>query len=166
MKRFLATITVLMMCFSSGAAASAESATPVPAASVTPGKASAGGIQIDLEIEEETFLTQLGTLFDNVPDYLGKTIALEGIFDEFTNAETGTIYRTVCRKMAGYDSSEGIVGLEVAWDDPAVAYPAVNEWVRAVGVLEQYEENGAPYLELRLISLDVKTERGLEVVTQ
>ncbi len=123
-------------------------------------------VHIDVDVREKMFLTQMTELYINIPDYLGKTIALEGMFDVFTDEATGTVYHSVYRKSPGCCGSDGYTGLEVVWDDPAATYPSLNDWVRAVGVLEQYEDGGAPYLRLRLISLDVKTERGLEFVTQ
>ncbi len=149
MKRLMAALLSLALCLS-GTAALAEG----------------GDVNIDLDVREKMFLTQLTELFINTPDYLGKTIALEGMFDIYTDEATGAVYRTVYRKSPGCCGNDGYTGLEVVWDDPAAVYPALNDWVRAVGVLEQYEEDGAPYLQLRLISLDVKAERGLEFVTQ
>ena len=122
--------------------------------------------KIDLEIREKMFLSQITELMVNMQDYLGKTIALEGMFTTLGDAATGPVYRLVYRGSPGCCGNDGITGLEVVWDDPATAYPAENDWVRAVGVLEEYTEEGIPYLQLRLISLDVKTERGLEFVTQ
>ncbi len=123
-------------------------------------------VPIDLEVREKMYLTQVTEVLVNTPDYLGKTIALEGMLDIFTDSATGTVYHTVYRKSPGCCGNDGYTGFEVIWDDPAATYPAQNDWVRAVGVLEQYEENGTPYLRLRLISLEVRAERGLEFVSQ
>ena len=130
------------------------------------GFAQEADVQIDLEVREKMFLTQITELSVNSQDYLGKTIALEGMFTTIGDVATGPVYRLVYRGSPGCCGNDGITGLEVVWDDPATAYPAENDWVRAVGVLEEYTEDGVPYLQLRLISLDVKTERGLEFVTQ
>ena len=128
--------------------------------------AQAADAHIDLEVREKMFLTQITELTVNSQDYLGKTIALEGMFTTLGDAATGPVYRLVYRGSPGCCGNDGITGLEVVWDDPATTYPAENDWVRAVGVLEEYTEEGIPYLQLRLISLDIKTERGLEFVTQ
>lgn len=122
--------------------------------------------QIDVEIREKMFLTQITELMVNMDDYLGKTVALEGMFTTIGDPSAGPVYRVVYRTSPGCCGNDGFTGLEVVWDDPATVYPAENDWVRAVGVLEQYEEEGMPYLQLRLISLDVLPERGLEFVTQ
>ena len=126
----------------------------------------ADAVHIDLEVREKMFLTQMTEVLVNTPDYLGKTIALEGMLDIFTDEASGAVYYTVYRKSPGCCGNDGYTGLEVIWDDPAATYPALNDWVRAVGVLEQYEEFGNTYLRLRLISLEVKAERGLEFVSQ
>jgi uncharacterized membrane protein YcgQ (UPF0703/DUF1980 family) len=148
-KRILSVLLILTLSLG-GAAAWAETA----------------DVQIDVDVREKMFLTQMTELYINIADYLGKTIALEGMFDMYTDQTTGTVYHSVYRKSPGCCGNDGYTGLEVVWDDPAAAFPALNDWVRAVGVLEQYEEDGAPYLRLRLISLEVKAERGLEFVTQ
>ena len=88
------------------------------------------------------------------------------MFSTVSGGDGGPVYHLVYRKSPGCCGNDGIAGLEVLWDDPNATYPAENDWVRAVGVLEQYDENGTPYLRLRLISLDVKTDRGLEFVNQ
>jgi uncharacterized membrane protein YcgQ (UPF0703/DUF1980 family) len=149
MKRFLATLLTLALCLT-GAASLAEGA----------------DIPVDVDVREKMFLTQMTELYVNIPDYLGKTIALEGMFDIFTDQTTGDVYHTVYRKSPGCCGNDGYTGLEVVWPDESKTYPLLNDWVHAVGVLEQYEENGVPYLRLQLISLEVKAERGLEFVTQ
>ena len=121
---------------------------------------------IDFDIEEATFLTQVTELLVNTQAYLGKTVALEGMMDEYFYPATGITYRTVYRNSPGCCGNDGYTGLEVIWDDPAATYPKKDEWVRAVGVLEQYEENDSPYLRLRLTSINVLDTRGLDFVTQ
>lgn len=149
MKRLLATLIALTLCLS-GTVSLAES----------------GDVHIDVDVREKMFLTQMTELFINTQDYIGKTVALEGMFDIYTDANSGVTYYTVYRKSPGCCGNDGYTGIEVVWDDPAATYPALNDWVRAVGVLDQYEEDGAPYMRLHLLSLDVKAERGLEFVNQ
>lgn len=149
MKRILCLLAALLLAAASGTAGAQD-----------------GQPAVDLEVREKMFLTQLTELQINNQDYLGKTIALEGMFTTFGDPAAGPVYHLVYRKSPGCCGNDGITGLEVAWTDPAAAYPAENDWVRAVGVLERYEEEGVPYLQLRLLSLDVLPERGLEFVTQ
>lgn len=149
MKRILSLLAALALALGNAAAA-AEAAQPA----------------VDLEVREKMFLTQITELQINNQDYLGKTIALEGMFTTLGDPATGPVYRVVYRNSPGCCGNDGFTGLEVVWNDPAAAYPAENDWVRAVGVLEMYEEEGIPYLQLRLLSLEVLPERGLEFVTQ
>ncbi len=149
MKRIAALLLTLVLAFSVTAAMAEESA-----------------VQIDFEVEEASFLTQVTDVYINTPDYLGKTIALEGLMDVYTYVGNGITYRTVYRNHPGCCGNDGYIGLEVIWEDAEAAYPEKNEWVRAVGVLEQYDDEGYPYLRLRLESIDVLAERGLEFVTQ
>ena len=149
MKRLLATLIALTLCLS-GTVSLAES----------------GDVHIDVDVREKMFLTQMTELFINTQDYIGKTVALEGMFDIYTDTASGVTYYAVYRKSPGCCGNDGYTGIEVVWDDPAATYPALNDWVRAVGVLDQYEEDGAPYMRLHLLSLDVKAERGLEFVNQ
>ena len=129
--------------------------------------AQAADVNIDLEVREKMFLTQITELMTNTPDYLGKTIALEGMFTSGTYGEGDALtYHLVYRRSPGCCGNDGITGLEVLWDDPAAVYPAENDWVRAVGTLEQYEEDDISYLRLRLLSLTVLPERGQEFISQ
>ena len=124
------------------------------------------GISVDLEVREKMFLTQMTEIAINTPDYLGKTIALEGIFETFPYGESGAVFYLVYRHSPGCCGNDGITGFEVLWDDPAVTYPENNAWVRAVGVLEQYDEDGVTYMRLRLKQLTELPQRGLEFVNQ
>jgi uncharacterized membrane protein YcgQ (UPF0703/DUF1980 family) len=97
---------------------------------------------------------------------LGKTIKLQGIFKKEQYAGIDTEYCFVLRYGPGCCGTDGNAGFEIAWDQPSSAYPAVDDWVEAVGVLDYYEEDGYPYLYLALSSLTVLDERGAEYVTQ
>ena len=101
-------------------------------------------IAVDVDITEKMFVAQINDIYLNPQNYLGKTIRLEGMFKSTANLSTGDSYRFV------YDGN----------------YPEDNAWVRATGVLEEYEENGKPYFQLRLKELKVLDKRGLETVSQ
>ena len=151
MKRlFIALVCVL--CLTAGLAAASAEPTEPP---------------VDVEIREKMFLTQITELMTNTPDYLGKTVALEGMFTSGTYGEGDALtYHLVYRRSPGCCGNDGITGLEVLWDDPAAVYPAENDWVRAVGTLEQYQEDDISYLRLRLLTLTVLPERGQEFISQ
>jgi hypothetical protein len=136
--------------------------------------------KIDLEIREKMFIAQTNDVYLNPEDYLGKTIKLEGLFkiDQYVGADKE--YCFVLRYGPGCCGNDGTAGFEVAWGRPqpyagpgavktlplGPAYPAVDAWVEAVGVLDTYEEDGYPYLYLDLVALTEKEDRGAEFVTQ
>jgi zinc transport system permease protein len=125
-----------------------------------------------IEIKEKMFIAQTNEIYLNADDYMGKLIKLEGIFR--LEQYEGQQYRYVLRYGPGCCGYDGNAGFEVSWG-PRVpgstapqkkAYPRQDEWVRALGTLQIYEENGYPYLYLLLSSLSVLDTRGAEFVTQ
>lgn len=114
-------------------------------------------------IKEKMFIAQTNDIYFNAEDYLGKTIKYEGIFDIYEIPETGAVYYSVIRYGPGCCGIDANAGFEVRWDKE---YPQQNEWVEAVGVLEEYDENGYWYLRLALSSLNVLPTRGEEYVEQ
>jgi uncharacterized membrane protein YcgQ (UPF0703/DUF1980 family) len=116
-----------------------------------------------IEIKEKLFVAQTNEIYVNSPDYLGKTIKYEGIFNVFTWEENGVTYYTAFRYGPGCCGTDGNCGFEVIWDN---AYPETGDWVEVIGVLEEYDEDGETYLRLALTSLTVLDTRGAEYVTQ
>ena len=116
-----------------------------------------------IEIKEKLFLAQTNDIYINKDDYLGKTIKYEGIFDVFEIPELKLKYYSVIRYGPGCCGDDGNVGFEVKWDSD---YPNQNDWVEAVGILEEYNEGEYTYLRLALTSLEVLSERGAETVSQ
>jgi uncharacterized membrane protein YcgQ (UPF0703/DUF1980 family) len=119
-----------------------------------------------VEIKEKMFIAQISDVYNNAPDYLGKTIKLEGIFKEEQGYDKS--YCFVLRYGPGCCGYDGNVGFEVAWNnEQAQSYPADDSWVEAVGVLKSYEEDEyMQYLYLDLASLNVLNKRGTETVVQ
>jgi uncharacterized membrane protein YcgQ (UPF0703/DUF1980 family) len=112
------------------------------------------------------FIAQTNDVYLNAEDYLGKIIKLEGLFKREQYLEEGAAYCFVLRYGPGCCGNDGNAGFEVAWDAAEGEYPAVDEWVEAIGTLKSYEEDGYPYLYLSLSSLRTLEERGAEFVTQ
>jgi zinc transport system permease protein len=143
-----------------------------PAAKAAPAAESGGGgpaaPEPVLEIKEKMFIAQTNDVYLNAEDYLGRIIKLEGLFKREQYLEEGAAYCFVLRYGPGCCGNDGNAGFEVAWDSPEgePEYPAIDEWVEAVGTLKSYEEDGYPYLYLSLSSLRVLEERGAEFVTQ
>ena len=115
-----------------------------------------------VEIKEKLFIAQTNDIYINAQDYLGKCIKYEGIFDIYEIPETGETFYSVIRFGPGCCGDDGNVGFEVTWDGE---YPESNDWVEAVGVLEEYEEEGLYYLRIALTDLTKLAVRGAEVVS-
>ncbi len=94
---------------------------------------------------------------------MGKRIKYEGIFSKYITPDTGITYFSVIRYGPGCCGIDANAGFEVQWDKD---YPDPDDWVEAEGILEEYEEDGYPYLRLALISLKVLSTRGAEYVSQ
>ena len=137
-----------------------------PAATGMQTEVQAGKKKGTVEIKEKMFLAQTNDVYLNPDDYLGKTIKLEGLFKQEGIQDRS--YCFVIRYGPGCCGSDGNAGFEIAWDskETEAAYPAVDNWVQAVGVLKRYEEDGFPYLYIALSELNVLKKRGAEYVTQ
>jgi hypothetical protein len=116
-----------------------------------------------IEIKEKMFIAQTNDIYFNAEDYLGKTIKYEGIFQSYTWEENGVTYYSVIRYGPGCCGVDANAGFEVIWDKE---YPLPDDWVEAVGVLDEYDEDGYKYLRLALNSLTVLDTRGEEYVSQ
>ena len=116
-----------------------------------------------IEIKEKMFVAQTNDVYYNPEDYLGKTLKYEGLFDAYDDPSNGQTYYAVIRYGPGCCGIDLNAGFEVKWNDD---YPKPNDWVEAVGVLEEYEEDGQKYLRLALSSLTVLPVRGAETVWQ
>jgi uncharacterized membrane protein YcgQ (UPF0703/DUF1980 family) len=120
-------------------------------------------------IREKMFIAQVNDVYLNQEDYIGKTIKLEGLFKAEQSTESDKTYCFVLRYGPGCCGSDGNAGFEVAWNKEETAtksYPQEDDWVEAVGILQTYEEDGYPYLDLDLSELNVLDKRGAEYVTQ
>ena len=102
-----------------------------------------------IEIKERVFVSLTNEIYLNAEDYIGKKIRLQGIFEKYTDDETGETFYSVTRRGPGCCGSDLNPGFEVKWDKP---YPRPGVWVDATGILELYEKE---YLRLRLTELKV-----------
>jgi hypothetical protein len=134
----------------------------IPVEQAAPKKKTAQAATDIVEIKEKMFIAQTNDIYINKDDYLGKTIKYEGLFDQSTWKGNGKTYRYVIRFGPGCCPGDAAAaGFEVVWDK---SYPKKNDWVEAVGVLEEYEDDGIPNLRLALTSLTVLAKRGKEKV--
>lgn len=116
-----------------------------------------------VEIREKMFIAQTNDIYYNSEDYLGKTIKYEGIFDTYYFPDMDLTFNSVIRYGPGCCGNDGNAGFEVIWDGE---YPNQDDWVEAVGILEEYDYEGFTYLRVRLTSLNVLNTRGAEFVAQ
>lgn len=116
-----------------------------------------------LEIREKMFIAQVNDIYVNAEDYFDKTIQYEGYLEIYEASDLPQPKYFVFRNGPGCCANDGLVGFEVAWDG---AYPQENAWVRVIGKLELYEDNGFDYLRMALDSLDELEVRGEENVYQ
>ena len=116
-----------------------------------------------VEIKEKMFIAQTNDIYYNADDYLGKTLKYEGFFDIYKEDKTNRLYFFVIRYGPGCCGIDANAGFEVVWDQD---YPNQDDWVEAVGVLEDYEDDGYHYLRVALTSLTVLDEPGAKYVSQ
>ena len=115
-----------------------------------------------IELKEKMFVAQTNEIYTNRGDYLGKTIKYEGIFKEYEIPEADMKSYSVFRYVSDCCNIDGIAGFEVKWNNE---YPNSDDWVEAIGVLEEYSAaDGRKYLRIELTSLKKLPTRGAEIV--
>jgi uncharacterized membrane protein YcgQ (UPF0703/DUF1980 family) len=116
------------------------------------------------EIREKMFIQQCNDIYLNPDEYAGRTVRLEGIYDEFFDEYSGELYCYVIRYGPGCCGNDGVAGFECVYDENFTAVP--GDWVEAVGTVEVTEIPSGPiYVALKLSALTVLDERGEEFVT-
>ena len=144
-----------------GNSQSSETAEELASHPEVPLEASSGDV---FEIKEKLFIAQTNDIYYNADDYLGKTIKYEGIYKAYPwEEENNLTYYYVIRYGPGCCGNDGEAGFEIIWNGE---HPNEDDWVEAIGVLEEYEEDGYKYLRLVLTSLTVLPTRGAEYVSQ
>jgi uncharacterized membrane protein YcgQ (UPF0703/DUF1980 family) len=119
-----------------------------------------------LEIRDKLFIAQTNEIYVNAKDYIGCKIKYQGVFGRYVQADGDIKNYYVIRYGPGCCGNDAYVGFEVVLDgDPAdTDYPQENDWVDVLGTLEEYEYEGEKTLRIRLLSLKVLQERGVETV--
>ena len=116
-----------------------------------------------LEIKENLFITQINDIYFNFDSYKNKTIIVEGMFTYFISYFDDAKCPAVYRLGPGCCGNDGWGGFLL---DYAGKYPEENEWIRVIGTPYIKETNGFADLYLKVMSIEVKTERGAEFVRQ
>lgn len=115
-----------------------------------------------IEVREELFVTQCMNIYNNSKEYEGKTITIEGMYDEYTDSETGETYSYVYRNSPGCCGNDGAAGFEFAYDGEK---PNLNDWIKVTGEIEVVEfDSGFKTILLDASDLEVLDERGKEFV--
>lgn len=119
-----------------------------------------------IDIKEKMFIGQMNDIFINFDNYKGKMIRLQGFIYTYTDETTGQKYYHVMRRSPGCCGNDGVVAIQIIWDEENPDYPQENEWVEVVGVLESIEVPIGESPVLKVKQLTVMQERGQEFVTQ
>lgn len=114
-----------------------------------------------IEIKERMFINQCNDVYLNPDDYRGKIIKLQGIYDGFTDKETGEKLNFVFRYGPGCCGYDGVAGFEF---DYKGNIPNPQDWIEVVGVVEILEIDNYETVRLNAISLNVLDKRGKEFV--
>jgi putative membrane protein len=117
-----------------------------------------------IDITEKFFVTFINDIYTNTPEYLGKTIKIEGMFKGEYFEPTKKTYYYVYRTGPGCCGNDGsMCGFEFTYDEDM---PVDNDWIEVVGTLRTYEEEGYTYLTLDADRVTVLDTRGAETVFQ
>ena len=114
-----------------------------------------------LEIKEKMFLTQINDIYFNFERYKEKTIVVEGMFTYLVSYLDDSEFPAVYRRGPGCCGNDGWGGFMLDWKG---TYPEKEAWIKVVGkpIIKDYK--GYQDLYLKVLSLEVKNERGLEFV--
>lgn len=115
-------------------------------------------------ISEQFFASRINDIILNdFSSYLGRTIRYEGMFWSVYWEWTGQYYHYVIRYAYGCCGDHySSVGFELFLD--GIAPPPDGTWVEVIGILERSDGDGISHVRLRLTSLILMEERGLEFV--
>jgi uncharacterized membrane protein YcgQ (UPF0703/DUF1980 family) len=119
-----------------------------------------------LEIKDRLFMAQVNDIYRNSKNYMGKTIKYQGVFGRYIEAPDKVKNYYVIRYGPGCCGDDSYIGFEVVLEgaDADKDYPKNDDWVLAEGKLEEYDYEGVNLLRIRLSSLSVLSQRGLEFV--
>lgn len=115
-----------------------------------------------IEIREELFVTQCVNIYNNANDYENRTLSLEGMYDEYTDEETGITYSYVQRQTPGCCGDDGLAGFEFEYDGEK---PNINDWIKVTGTVNVIRyDSGFKNIILDASDVEVMDTRGKEFV--
>ncbi|CEN90166.1 TIGR03943 family putative permease subunit [Paraclostridium sordellii] len=118
---------------------------------------------IPIEIKEKMFIAQLDDIFNNSDDYIGRTIKIEGLYNSLE--ADGKTLNYVYRHSPGCCGNDGIVCIEFVGNDK-MTMPNPDDWIEVTGKIERYKDKTANSVRIQLETLNIKTQRGAEFVSQ
>lgn len=117
-----------------------------------------------IDITEDMYLSWVNEIYSNEKDYIGKTIKIEGMYSTYDIESEDATYNLVYRVGPGCCGTDGdLCGFEFESDNEL---PNENDWIEITGVLGYYDVNGTKYLTIKDAQINVKEERGQEIVGQ
>lgn len=115
-------------------------------------------------ISEKMFLTQIDDIYFNFDLYEGKTVVVEGMYNNFYAVDGETLFPVVYRRGPGCCGNDGWGGFYLSYTG---TFPETDEWIRVTGTpVIKTDELGFQMLFLEVSSLEVKEDRGAEFVSQ
>ncbi|WP_143452480.1 TIGR03943 family putative permease subunit [Sporanaerobium hydrogeniformans] len=118
----------------------------------------------DVFVGDINFVAQLDAIFNEIDDYIGKTIHMEGLVT--TVAENDLGYKYAITRY--YDLPDGdhfhtiSVGLNCTYDG---SWPKEGSWAQIEGIIETIDIDGEAYPIVRVTKLTPKATPGLEKVS-
>lgn len=116
-----------------------------------------------VEIKQKVFVTQCEEIYSNISLYNGKTIKLEGMYDEHIQETTNKTFTYVMRRSPGCCGDDGYTGFQFKYKGEL---PKQDDWIEVIGDLALEEDDGASYIVLKAKSVKVLATRGKEFVSQ
>jgi uncharacterized membrane protein YcgQ (UPF0703/DUF1980 family) len=133
---------------------------PLTGGEMNPARANSGPM---VEIRDKFFIQQCNDIYLNPTEYMGRTVKLEGIYDEFKDDESGLVERFVIRYGPGCCGNDGVAGFEFFYDGSTA--PKQDDWVEVTGTVDMKRgDDGEEYLVLAPSELKVMAKRGQEFV--
>ena len=114
-----------------------------------------------VEIREKLFIQQCNDVYENMEDYIGRTIKIEGLCEVWDLEEEGMHY-VVYRKTPGCCGDDGMIGFGFKYSGDM---PEKDDWIEVEGeIVSVSDADGYLTPEIRAARVIVKEERGEEFV--
>jgi uncharacterized membrane protein YcgQ (UPF0703/DUF1980 family) len=105
-------------------------------------------------VGEEMFWTTINEMYINMEDYVGRTVRLSGVLQEYEYE--GKPYNAVIRMATCCGPDNVPVGFEFTWNGDL---PPADTWIEVVGKLVKVTDGGEDYLMIEATSVE-ETEEG------